>query len=423
MEGLPVEIIQVIFLELCPPPTTFPLRRGEPTLLVTHICSQWRAIAISTPTLWASCYINFVTFCPPQPEPIHAWISRAAQSSLSLNFHGSARYFDTSPMIVDIVFPVIHRCSFLSFCLDTITLNRLLTLPPGSLRTLRSMTIIVEDKAQMADITPFSTAFESCPQLHTFALVTNGEYYPKNLRITNFRVPWHQLTTLRLCSASILAHECLDILQQCASLQECSIFVSPIEGFVLQRVVEHSHRPTVLPFLHTLYTKFLNPQSDNCCFLWHALRLPRLRKFQPMGPAYSAPWSLSKFQSVLCDTIEELDLSRFRFPESLPETLALAFNVETLWLSGGSHKYPGIMRALGEGTISPHLTTLYLSSVKSFDFLFDVIEARVTAAHANRGIAAFAKVVVMNRGIEPLDEARLTVLAEAGVQIQLGYPR
>ncbi|KAF8880956.1 hypothetical protein BD779DRAFT_1547176, partial [Infundibulicybe gibba] len=127
MEGLPVEIIQAVFLELCPTLAVFPLRKHEPRLLVTHVCSRWREIALSTPALWANYYIHFhfSHFHPrPQPGVIRAWISRAAESPLSINICGPAR--ETSPMISDVVFPIIHRCSVLLFCINTATLDRLL---------------------------------------------------------------------------------------------------------------------------------------------------------------------------------------------------------------------------------------------------------------------------------------------------------
>ncbi|KAF8880964.1 hypothetical protein BD779DRAFT_1675630 [Infundibulicybe gibba] len=65
----------------------------------------------------------------------------------------------------------------------------------------------------MANPTPFAAAFESCLQLHTFALKTYvypGQH-PENLRIANFNVPRQRLTTLRVVSPSIPAHEYLDV--------------------------------------------------------------------------------------------------------------------------------------------------------------------------------------------------------------------
>ncbi|KAF8884600.1 hypothetical protein BD779DRAFT_1536051 [Infundibulicybe gibba] len=425
MEALPVEIIQAVFLELCPPAAlaVFPLRKDEPRLLITHVCSRWRAIALSTSTLWARYYIHFHFSCSrpqPQSDPIRAWISRAAQSPLSLNICGPA--IETSPMISELVLPIIHRCSSLFLCINTATLNQLLTLPCKPLHMLQNMSVLVEDDTQIAGPTPFATAFDSCPQLHTFAYIAIGNHRVENLGIANFNVPWHQLTTLRLCSPSILAHECLDILRSCISLQECKVDISPIDDLALQRIVEYSHHPTILSFLHTLHIRFLDLENDSCHFL-RVFRFPRLQGFQPTGLVDAAPWPLPGVQSVLCDTIEELDLSGFKFPESLSETLALVPNLKTLRLSNDFHKYPTIMRALGEGTLSPRLTTLYLETVESFDFLFDIIEARIAAAHADHGIATFIKVVVLlDRGGDPPNEARLMALTGAGVQIRLGCP-
>ncbi|KAF8879605.1 hypothetical protein BD779DRAFT_1147447 [Infundibulicybe gibba] len=203
MENIPVEIIQRIFLELCSQSTRFPLRRDEPRLIVTHVCSQWRAIALSTPILWANFSIYVWDSCLPLC-PIRAWISRSGQSTLSFKLYNSTRDSET---VINFVFPIIHRCSLLKLHLNTTTLNRLLTLPLNSLCALQSMTLLIEGNAP--DIIPFSTAFQPCPELRKFSLT--AFMGPKPLKIANFNVPWHQLTILRLDSSSISAHECLDI--------------------------------------------------------------------------------------------------------------------------------------------------------------------------------------------------------------------
>ncbi|KAF8879604.1 hypothetical protein BD779DRAFT_1147389 [Infundibulicybe gibba] len=126
MENIPVEIIQKIFLELCSPSTRFPLRTNEPRLIVTHVCSQWRAIALSTPALWANFSIR--SRLPSQRlDPIRAWISRSSQSTLSFKFYYSVRDSET---VTDLVLPIIHRCSHLRLSFNPATLNRLLAFPP-----------------------------------------------------------------------------------------------------------------------------------------------------------------------------------------------------------------------------------------------------------------------------------------------------
>ncbi|KAF8879623.1 hypothetical protein BD779DRAFT_1551550 [Infundibulicybe gibba] len=73
--NLPPETIEIIFLNLCPTKTVFPLRR-DPRLLMTQVCSQWRAVALAMPSIWANIHIplNF----PPPHDCVRTWISRSA---------------------------------------------------------------------------------------------------------------------------------------------------------------------------------------------------------------------------------------------------------------------------------------------------------------------------------------------------------
>ncbi|KAF8879612.1 hypothetical protein BD779DRAFT_1788897 [Infundibulicybe gibba] len=432
MVNIPAEILQTIFLELCSPTTTFPLREGEPRLVVAHVCAWWRAIALSTPTLWANLSIHVRGFrlqlAPPLLGPIRAWISRSAQSTLSFNFHDSMR---DSEMVIDFVFPIIHRCSFLNLQLNTMSLNRLLTLPPNSLYALQSIALLVGENTRVADPTPFATAFQSCPELRTFALTTLDfgqlQRHPENLKIADFNVPWHQLTTLHLYSPSISAYECLDIIHKCASLQECCIYISFMGDLTLQRIIDLSRHPVALSFLHTLRIVFPYLESESFMFL-RALHLPRLRKFRPelfKSPDWivrAAPWSLSMLQSVPYEALQELDLSEFPVFDNLSEMLAQTPNLTALWLNDYSHQYPGIMRALGEGTIAPHLITLHFGLVESSDFVFDILEARVAATRANNDITAFTDVTTLDRSNNPtmINEPRLLALTETGMQVRFG---
>ncbi|KAF8880281.1 hypothetical protein BD779DRAFT_1093119 [Infundibulicybe gibba] len=429
MEDLPIEIIQKIFLETCSSQTIFPLRINEPRLSVTHVCSRWRAIALSTPTLWASFYIRSTRVDPvPYAGTLRTWISRAALSTLSFEFHEPHPRFKisiTCSMVVKVVFPVIHRCSFLRLYLDIATMHRLLALPPNSLRALQSLTIDVRGRARMVDPPPFSIAFGPCSQLHTFVLAVPTRYLEHaltHLRITNFDVPWHQLTTLTLDLLAIPAYECLDIIRRCTSLQQCTVNrLLLIDDLTRDRIF--SHPPITLQSLHTLRIAFADQGSEESYRAFFcALRLPHLRKFQPNDYSHPTFWSLKIFQPVLGDTIQELDLSGFEFPESLPETLALVPNLEILWLGEDTYEHPEtMMRALGDGAVVPRLATLYLNFVKSPQFLLDILEARAAAAHANCDIAALNVMIFLrsSTSANPSDEARMTALAEVGMRIHL----
>ncbi|KAF8880320.1 hypothetical protein BD779DRAFT_1763202, partial [Infundibulicybe gibba] len=283
-------------------------------------------------------------------------------------------------------------------------LNRLLALPPNSLCALRTIRIRVED----------GPCSRPNPRCHCVSVMRRTPRVliipevPRGLhRYRILRRAWQQLTTLLLYSRLIPAHECLNVVRQCTSLQKCYIFIPPVGNRVLRRIVEFSRHPVVLPSLHTLQIKFSDSGHNNFMSL-HALRLPCLRIFQPvLGTwAYFASWSLSVLQPALCDTIQELDLSVFLIPDALSETLTQIPNLKILRLNNSSHEYPSIMRGLGEGTIAPLLTTLYISFVtESANSLFDVLEARVAAARANRDITAFTNVTIIDEYGGSLDEA------------------
>ncbi|KAF8880969.1 hypothetical protein BD779DRAFT_1033687 [Infundibulicybe gibba] len=108
---------------------------------------RWRAIALFTPALWAAFYIHpfwhdsvpytsILHTCILRTSIFRTWISRAAQSTLSFEFHNPYPHphVQVSPMIEEVVFPVIHRCSLLSIHVDVATMHRLLVLPPRSLQ-------------------------------------------------------------------------------------------------------------------------------------------------------------------------------------------------------------------------------------------------------------------------------------------------
>ncbi|KAF8880283.1 hypothetical protein BD779DRAFT_1093367 [Infundibulicybe gibba] len=298
----------------------------------------------------------------------------------------------------------------------------------NSLRALQSLAIVIrgETSGPVVDPTPFSTAFGPCSQLRTFKLTvpTYLEQPPMSLKIVNFNAPWHQLATLTLNSPLIPAHEYLDIIFRCTSLQQCTIECLPlIDDLARDRIIGLSHPPTTLPSLHTLRTGFEWGFEDNHRAFFRALRLPHLRKFQPNDYSHPLFWSsLPVFQPVLGDTIQELDLSGFTFPESLPETLTMVPNLEILWLGDDSHEHPRtMMRALGDGAVSPRLAALYLDFVDSPQFLLDILEARAVAARASCDIAAL-NVMIFLRGstsAHPSDEARMTALTEVGMRIHL----
>ncbi|KAF8880965.1 hypothetical protein BD779DRAFT_1033668 [Infundibulicybe gibba] len=254
MMNLPPEIIEKIFLELCLSETISTPHRRDPRLLVSWVCSQWRAIALATPSLWAN--IRIPIDSPSSHDYIRTWISRSAQSALSVVFYGPAHSATPSTEIFDLIVPqAIRRCASLKLCINEPTLKRLFTLPPGSLRALRSISIRPIPSRHKIYSIPYITAFQQCPWLHRVTFTFEAD----NLDLAYLNLPWHQLTYLDVSSCSLLEYECLDVLRQCIALQECNIsaFTTPLRD--LERIETLSISPVVLPSLHTLCLDLSRP--------------------------------------------------------------------------------------------------------------------------------------------------------------------
>ncbi|KAJ7164785.1 hypothetical protein C8R43DRAFT_1232897 [Mycena crocata] len=86
---LPPELVCEIFLRCLPPPHAgvLPSSLTAP-LLLTHVCSQWRVIALSLPQLWTSLSVAAVLAANPKPgllALIDLWVARAGSCLLSIS--------------------------------------------------------------------------------------------------------------------------------------------------------------------------------------------------------------------------------------------------------------------------------------------------------------------------------------------------
>ncbi|KAF8880992.1 hypothetical protein BD779DRAFT_1547232 [Infundibulicybe gibba] len=390
MMNVPPEIIQTIFLELCLP-ETISLLRDDPRLLVTQVCFQWRAIAISMPILWAN--IHIPTHLPLPHDQVRTWISRSAESPLSVEFYSLSDYYIPPADILEVIMSAIWRCASLKLCVEELALERLLTLPSGSLRTLRHLSIKFTPTRRRRVILPHATAFQECPQLRHVTLAKRGGGI--GMDSVDFNLPWHQLTHLDMSSYSLYDYECLNILHQCTALQECGIFT--LLSNDLQRAQAYSTGSIVLPSLHTLHLA-LGYITSHSIYFARALCLPLLHSLRISG---SLPHEmLPMFQHLLSEKIRYLDLAWAT--ADLPAALGLVPNLETLKL---------------------HDTRLKLSDEVDSRDLFDMLEARAAAARADSGVTMFNNVFAIYSSHEGVDTARLAALRATGVRLVLvkGY--
>ncbi|KAK7052179.1 F-box domain-containing protein [Favolaschia claudopus] len=209
---LPNEIVAEIFLHFLPPyPDVDVFGKSTPTRL-THICRQWRDVALSTPALWRAirpCRARAM-FSLGWDEVFSlttAFLERSG--SLPLSVHASDAY-KPSPFVPSII---LHRDRWehITFCLEAPTLSNALD---GPMPLLRTMWLRPQGGSSRQ---PIAVPSDNVPLLRSVTLDDRGA------RIV--RLPWSQLTSLKL-SDHVSLTPCVSILRQTTCLTNLALCLS-----------------------------------------------------------------------------------------------------------------------------------------------------------------------------------------------------
>jgi hypothetical protein len=239
---LPAELLSEIFLRCLPDEPEVP-KAHSPPLLLGRICRYWRAVAFSTPALWAKIRIEFAgTISPSRSTFIVDWLKRSGDSPLTLELVLKSGLFHyetynlleiimaTSPrwQTVDFQMPISYAVtSFCDFrlpvpCLEALTLR----IVHSGRYFLPSDTLEMFTDANKLRVVHIDCSYPSIPSL----LV----------------LPWPQLKSLRL--SDIPSGEFIKIMNRCPNLTHCEIFrpkYFPETGWTV-----------TLPHLHSLTIDF-----------------------------------------------------------------------------------------------------------------------------------------------------------------------
>ncbi|KAJ7265346.1 hypothetical protein B0H12DRAFT_1261793 [Mycena haematopus] len=215
---LPNEIISEIFTHVPPPyPSGAPLLGLLPPTSLTHICRQWREIALSLPSLWRA--INpSLDICPDhRPHIFDLWLKRSRSCPLSIEFDGCDGTADEDlPKILASIAAHHTRLEHLELSLFAEDLPFI----EDGMPLLRRFHLYVHDEH---GITPAS--FCEVPLLRSVTLNSTTALW--------VTLPWAQLTCLALNKISM--HDCVPILQQIPNLIHCELALcsSPDHGSVI----------------------------------------------------------------------------------------------------------------------------------------------------------------------------------------------
>ncbi|KAJ7498048.1 hypothetical protein B0H11DRAFT_1998416 [Mycena galericulata] len=168
---LPYEILSEIFTHFLP---EYPLCAPTTGLLspiqLTHICRQWRDMALSTPTLWRAISISLNS-----NEMVEMWLARSRSCPVSIEMTqvwDSIDEFAMKPLIQAIL-SYCNRWEHLNFVIP----HRFLPLCKGSMPFLRDLRIrLLSDYSQPALV------FQDAPRLST---ITLPDSIPRQYRMHN----------------------------------------------------------------------------------------------------------------------------------------------------------------------------------------------------------------------------------------------
>ncbi|KAH6880995.1 hypothetical protein BKA70DRAFT_171804 [Coprinopsis sp. MPI-PUGE-AT-0042] len=206
LRRVPDDVLREIFMQSLPAEVTFNCL--ESPLLLTHICSHWRALAWDCSQLWTSLSIT-----TRQSDPRVAlrdgllldWFKRCKGSNVDFHFiflktspakerkiPGLAELYDTHFEFFPRALTHVPAFSFRSLTLYCLPLKVVLSFPRDALPSLERLVLTFHYSDQhywVGDEEPIR-AFENCRLLRRLAL--KGDCLRDLSRAISF--PWHQLT-------------------------------------------------------------------------------------------------------------------------------------------------------------------------------------------------------------------------------------
>ncbi|KAJ7141728.1 hypothetical protein C8R43DRAFT_1017077 [Mycena crocata] len=213
--ALPNEIVSEIFLHTLDSSGTLAggLGRNSPIFL-SHVCRQWRDIALSTPALWAQLHLFVVRRSDARTETclrlLDLWLSRSRECPLSI-YMVKYTFPPLSPRFLDALAPHLRRCCDLRLHIPSGAIPSI----SGKVPWLRTLSIsssdsILEDSQPSWPLTMFSHA----PQL--------GELSLESINFHMLQFPWRQITSLTLTQLDRL-HDLTKILGAAVNLTSLAV--------------------------------------------------------------------------------------------------------------------------------------------------------------------------------------------------------
>ncbi|TFK37597.1 hypothetical protein BDQ12DRAFT_684950 [Crucibulum laeve] len=352
---LPHDILRAMFVQCLPVGHDAVMSVREAPLLLTHICSLWREIALTTPKLWSSVHIPIPSphndpvttrnLDKPRIEGLRQWLARSGACPLSISVASPSSSMITAEIVAPILETLISvsdRWSDMKFIICTSACPVLAQLSPDSVPMLKSVVLEVRHDSwgspQIGSAYAWGAAnfkFLNAPRLQNLTLFDvdpQSLYFIQCPQITELRIDFEDWRGFNLSTADVLR-----TMQRCPHLTTCRVQISDFGtlGDDIRDRIE-------LPFLTSL--SVMEGMHAKGKELFKRLHVPSLRHiaYQRQMTPPSPPTPTVHLPPD--DTVALLSL--------LASTTS---DIESLLLSSGSFTFDSIMECL---RLTPHLKRL-----------------------------------------------------------------
>ncbi|KIK62778.1 hypothetical protein GYMLUDRAFT_242421 [Collybiopsis luxurians FD-317 M1] len=252
---LPSELLVEIFEHYVETQCADILDRNNGIWLLTKICSRWRSLALSVPTLWSLIVIKLWTTTVPGTYPdllpvVTHFLTRSRNCPLSIRLVTQS---NTHAPLLERLCEHSRRWARVALCMP-VSQYPALNEKPLNLESLLELELEISHAFVGRPLRAFKLhTFRNAPNLRSLSL-PNWHFDP----IKSLDIPWHQL----LYYSNLSAQGLVDVLR-CAQ----NIVRIRVEGFA---TCKNSADPLTLPFLRRLYTR-----GDTTC-VFEAASMPAL---------------------------------------------------------------------------------------------------------------------------------------------------
>ncbi|KAJ7627112.1 hypothetical protein FB45DRAFT_868367 [Roridomyces roridus] len=412
-----------IFLSCCDSPIQIPPKQDEPSLVLPHVCSAWRRLALHMPELWANVRVSYTDEMSVRrkTEIVEQWVARTGSDYLLNLTVDCPQPFATaaaenpdllSGSIVPFIVANASRIRHFHISLPFVALRPILDLPSGSLKAVE--TAVLEPLVRLSDmIMPDSEseycawhwpsdslAFDSAPLLREFSYEPAPLFKLSELELMvpnivdlsaidetltrhpffapAFSLPRHisaQLTAVHFPWTALTSDAWCDILVECPNITSLGIAIQPSDA-----------APSRLLHLGLLNTLFLTAFSGHAHDLLDRLVAPRLDILTFIGTTFPVT------EFLACQARSDFKLTLFFLMGFLPgeDVLHLFRNLDGITAMGtlgiSTEHFPvEFWEAVGRREILPRLEFLLLRpTAVQAPALVDMIAARWDALEETR---------------------------------------